>query len=437
MTKHLPLIAIIFAASLAGAVSCASQKDSPKPGEDEFVRTGALYFSEGRIAEAAKAWASIPDSAKREVYLTFVNAYVNLDAAVARAEKALSESKPENAIAAVKSAKEPPAAPPAVLSADPRSIRSRREKVGGEAGKALSARAAETEKAADKSLAAARAGGKAKDGVARAGEATEGFSSARRLYLDASGWIPAMVEGASRTEAKAKEAESLYISLLKESLLSFPNKMGELFARSYSSSAKLDDKALLAFAAETAAMISGGISDFEEKVAMHPELLDQATVDRFRASARGLSARFARIESAIKVVKNRGKPVMPIIIGIFNPEPDDPQRSRPASFAGSSAAGPEWWWGIADIPKGVAQDLVVTMSDPRPVRIYAAGLGADGKRPASDLVNPNFRVGNSWPVLNAGARLNDGVFHIEVGPGRGDDYNGVAVVYKSFMMRTR
>jgi hypothetical protein len=184
-------------------------------------------------------------------------------------------------------------------------------------------------------------------------------------------------------------------------------------------------------------MISGGISDFEETVAKYPELLDASTVERLRSSARGLAARFARIEGAIKAVKDRGKPVMPIIIGIFNPEPDDPQRSRPATFASGSVAGSEWWWGIADIPKGNAQDLVVTMSDSRPVRIYAAGLGPDGKRPASDLVNPLFRVGNSWPVLNAGARLNEGVFHIEIGPGRTDSYSGVAVVYKSFMMRTR
>jgi hypothetical protein len=40
-------------------------------------------------------------------------------------------------------------------------------------------------------------------------------------------------------------------------------------------------------------------------------------------------------------------------------------------------------------------------------------------------------------VLNAGERLDSGVFHIEVGPGGADTYSGEAVVYKSFMMRTR
>jgi hypothetical protein len=128
---------------------------------------------------------------------------------------------------------------------------------------------------------------------------------------------------------------------------------------------------------------------------------------------------------------------MPVMIGIFNPEPDDPQRSRPATFAGDVATDSDWWWGIAEIPKGLAQDLVVTMSDSRPVRIYATGPGIGGGKQASDLVNPLFKVGNSWPVLNAGARLENGIFHIEVGPGSSPAYTGEAVVYKSFMMRTR
>jgi hypothetical protein len=436
MTKHAPLIAIVVTAFLAGAVSCVSSKIPPLPSQDEIIDAGAALFSEGKIAEAEDAWADIPDPAERGAYLSFAKSYTGLDTAIAKAEKALSEAKPEDAIASVKDSKELPPAPDRLGSADPRGVRDRLAKIGSAAGKTLAARAAAEEKQADQRLASARSS-KAKEGAAQAAVAVEGYVSAHRLFLAVSDWMPETALGAARTETKAKDAETLHKALLKDSLLLFPNRMGEVFARAPRSSDKIDDKALLAFAAETASMISGGISDFEQTIAAYPELLDKATVDRLRSSARGLAARFARIEGAIKAVKDRGKPVMPIIIGIFNPEPDDPQRSRPASFSGDSAAGPEWWWGIADIPRGVAQDLVVTMSDSRPVRIYAAGLAPDGKRPSSDLVNPLFRVGNSWPVLNAGARLNEGVFHIEVGPGRTDLYNGVAVVYKSFMMRTR
>jgi hypothetical protein len=308
--------------------------------------------------------------------------------------------------------------------------------VAAPAGGSLAARAADAERKADARLASARSS-KDKERAASAAAAAEGFSTALKLFRSAESWTPEAADGASRVEAKALAASSLRKALLKESLVSFPDRMSEVFARSPSSSQGISDKELLAFNAETADLISRGLSDFEATVSEYPELLDSATIDRFRDAARALSARFARIEAAIQAVKDRGKPVIPIIIGIFNPEPDDPQRSRPATFSGNSASGSEWWWGIADIPKGIAQDLVVTMSDSRPVRVYSAGLASSGKRPVSDLVNPLFKVGNSWPVLNAGARLNNGVFHIEVGPGRSELYSGEAVVYKSFMMRTR
>ena len=166
----------------------------------------------------------------------------------------------------------------------------------------------------------------------------------------------------------------------------------------------MSDKDLLAFNAKTASIISAGLSEFDKTAAEHPDLLNAATLERLRGSAKELSARFARMESAIKAIKDRGKPVMPLIIGIFNPQPGDPQRSRPASFSGRLSGGSDWWWGIADIPKGLAQDLVVTMSDSRPVRIYAAGLGRGSgpsprlegsARPASDLVNPLFQ---KWAI---------------------------------------
>ena len=432
------------AVSLVFALSCVTSKPSaPTPvGDDEIIRAGALLFAEGKITEAEIAWSGIPDSAKRSLYVSFAEAYAGYDAAVSKIERTLPEAGPEAALAAIAKLGESgesgrlPAAPQGIGTPDPRDTRARLARVGGEAGKALSGRAAEREKAADVELESARSG-KAKESAVSAGKAAEGFAAAGKLFRDASEWMPEAASEALRVEAKAQSADELRNAIVKRSLLSFSERMGEVFARSPSSAGKLGDKELLAFNAETAAMISSGLSNFELMVSEYPDLLDPSTIDRLRDSARGLSARFARIETVIKAVKDRGKPVMPIIIGIFNPEPDDPQRSRPASFSGDSASGSEWWWGIADIPKGLAQDLVVTMSDPRPVRIYAAGLGSSGKRPASDLVNPLFRVGNSWPVLNAGARLDSGVFHIEVGPGRSEAYSGQAVIYKSFMMRTR
>jgi hypothetical protein len=444
MTKHALPTAIAIAVPLVLALSCVTSKPtSPAPlAEADIIMAGAQLFAEGKVPEAKKNWAGILDAQKRSLYVSFAEAYSSFNSSVVKAEKTLKEGGPEAAIAAIAKLKaasadgQPPAAPPGIANADPLDSRSRLERIGNEAGKALAASAAERERAADAELESARSG-KAKEGADSAGKAAEGFAEAGRLFRDASEWMPSAASEALRVEAKAQSADELRKALVKNSLLSFSERMGEVFARSPSPASKLGDKDILAFNAETAAMISNGLSEFDGMISEYPDLLDPATVDRLRESARGLSARFARIESVIKTVKDRGKPVMPIIIGIFNPEPDDPQRSRPASFSGGSVAGSEWWWGIADIPKGLAQDLVITMSDSRPVRIYAAGLGSGGKRPASDLVNPLFKVGNSWPVLNAGARLDSGVFHIEVGPGRSDAYSGEAVVYKSFMMRTR
>ena len=435
MTKHaLPLV-LCAAASSFVALSCLTPKAVLKT-EDEIVSAGASLFAKGDIAEAETAWAEIPDAERRSLYISFAEAYSRFDASVAAAEKALSNAEPLAAVVAAKGLGTFPAAPAGLAAVDPRDSRGRLARVGDEAGNDLIALAAGAERAADAQLASARSG-KAKEGAETAGKAAAGFAAAGELFSGASAWIPEAAEGELRVGTKAKSAEELRKALLKSTLLSFPDRMGEVFSRSTSSAGKLGDKELLSFNAETAAMISGGLSDFERIVSEYPDLLDSAAIDRLRDSARGLSARFARIEAVVKAVKDRGKPVMPIIIGIFNPEPDDPQRSRPASFSGSAAGGSEWWWGIADIPKGLAQDLVVTMSDQRPVRIYSAGVGPGGKKPASDLVNPLFKVGNSWPVLNAGARLENGVFHIEVGPGRADGYSGEAVVYKSFMMRTR
>jgi hypothetical protein len=439
--KHLRSTGLILAVSLLLAASCATSS-APRPpakvSDEAIVAAGERLFSEGRLGEAEKAWSGISDLAKRAAYLSFVRDYSDFDRSVAGVEKAWPSSDPEAIIEAVKSlgTPPPPPAPVGAAAADPRGAQARLARIADEAALALVSRASATEKVADADLDFARTG-KGGDPSALADKALGGFEEAGRLYRGASDLMPQAAEDAKKAEAKALVAEELRRRLVKDSLLSFPDRMGEVFSRSYSAQERLGDKELLDFNARTAAIISEGLSEFDKSVAENPGILDAATLDRLRGSARELSARFTRVASALKSVKDRGKPLMPPIIGIFNPQPGDPQRSRPAAFSGSLKGGSDWWWGIADIPKGFAQDLVITMSDARPVRIYAAGLGSGSNRPSSDLVNPLFKVGNSWPVLNAGARLEDGVFHIEIGPGQELSYEGEAVVYKSFMTRTR
>lgn len=433
MNKHEWAACFAIVISLTLINSCAIFR-TPAQSAAAIVAEGSRLFSEGKVAEAERTWAGIPDSVKREEYTSFAKAYSAFDASVSMAEKTLAAADPEAAMAAVSGVGAIPVAPPVVAASDPRGAVSRLERVAVEASAALAARAAAAESGADGSLAKTRSGAIA-DRVAAASAAFVGYGEAARMYRSAGARVREAETGAARSSSKAAKAEELRKALLKEFLLSFPDRMGEVFARSPVDPKRLDDKAFLAFNEETASLICGGIAEFDRIVADNPGLIDPAAAQRLRLSAASFSARFARMEGAIKATKNQGRPVMPLLIGIFNPQPGDPQRSRPGSFSGDFASGSDWWWGIADIPKGLAQDLVVTMSDNRPVRIYAAWRGS-GKT-ASDLVNPLFKVGNSWPVLNAGERLENGVFHIEVGPGPSPVYRGEAVVYKSFVTRTR
>ena len=447
--KNLRSAAVILSALLLLVMSCTTSSPSvpapsskpatpPALSEENVINNGARLFSEGRIGEAEKIWSTLADPVTRYLYLSFSHAYSNFDQSVAEAEAILESAGPEAAITATKGIGSPPQSPkfPVGVAADPRDTAARLARVGTAAAAVLANRATEMENAADADIVYASSG-KDKDPTATVETALAGFAEASRLFRGAANWIPDADSRARRVDAKAVAAEETRRRFAKESLLSFPERMGEVFARTPTSPGRLNDKDLLAFNAETAAIISGALSDFEKIVDKYPEILDPATLDRLRNAARALSKRFARMESTMKVVQDRGRPLIPLIIGIFNPQPGDPQRSRPATFAGSLNSGSEWWWGIADIPSGVAQDLVITMNDARPVRVYAAGLRSGSRRPASDLINPLFKVGNSWPVLNAGARLENGVFHIEVGPSSSNRYSGEAVVYKSFMTRTR
>jgi hypothetical protein len=428
------LLAFSLALSCVGAGKPPAPEALPAP---DPIAIGASAFSAGKLLDAEREWSMIPDSRERELYTAFARAYAAFDASARAAESALADRDPAAALEAIAGAAEPPPAPAAVAEPDPLAVRARADRAAAAAAAALASAAVDLERDADASIAAARRGPKA----ALAGAldaAAEGYDRAAGLFMAAAERGGSAERGANRAGAKGEAARALGVKLLKESLLSFPERMGEIFARAPVADGRLGDKDILAFNIETDALLREGLSEFDGIVASHPGLLDEPTLDRLRGSVRSLSSRFSRAEAALRLVKDRGKPVMPFVIGIFNPQPGDPLRSRPARFAGMVAGGgqggSDWWWGVADIPKGSAQDLVVTMSDSRPVRVYATRSGV---KPSADLINPLFRVGNSWPILNAGARLAEGVFHIEVGPGKARQYSGEAAVYKSFVTRTR
>ena len=59
------------------------------------------------------------------------------------------------------------------------------------------------------------------------------------------------------------------------------------------------------------------------------------------------------------------------------------------------------------------------------------------KNNLKDLVSRSSRVGNSWPVLNAGSQLKGTNYYFEVQKGKTENYSGEVVVYSSFITRMR
>lgn len=95
---------------------------------------------------------------------------------------------------------------------------------------------------------------------------------------------------------------------------------------------------------------------------------------------------------------------------------------------------------MVSIPKGQMNDLVVTLKDNRTVRVFAENTKSGRlieKNNMKDLVNRSYKVGNSWPVLNAGSTLTTNKYFFEIQKGKTPDYEGEVVVYSSFIVRMR
>ena len=134
---------------------------------------------------------------------------------------------------------------------------------------------------------------------------------------------------------------------------------------------------------------------------------------------------------------------MPLMIGLFNPDSaskEDDKKSYPSKFSSNNGLKDEYYWGMVSIPKGEMNDLVITMSDTRNVRVFNENTKSGKlieKNNLKDLVSRGSRVGNSWPVLNAGAQLKGNNYYFEVQKGKLENYSGDVVVYSSFITRMR
>lgn len=180
--------------------------------------------------------------------------------------------------------------------------------------------------------------------------------------------------------------------------------------------------------------------------AKYPKDIGQDIIDDINAQKKDLQAKIQQINKEIaykKEVESRGKTVLPLMIGLFNPAPGstkESQKSRPAKFSSSKQKGEDYWWGMVSIKPGEMNDLVITLKDNRNVRVFNQNThsGKDiEKKGLKDLVSKANKVGNSWPVLNAAKALGSDKYFFEIQKGKTDSYSGEVVVYSSFITRSR
>ncbi|MFA6507679.1 MAG: hypothetical protein WCT14_16375, partial [Treponemataceae bacterium] len=144
-----------------------------------------------------------------------------------------------------------------------------------------------------------------------------------------------------------------------------------------------------------------------------------------------------------KDIESRGKAAMPLLIGLFNPVPGskaEGEKSRPAILRGKIAKDADYWWGMISIESGKMNDLVVTMKDGKEIQVYAENTLSGTqikKKKLANLINRGSKIGNSWPVLNAGTTLNNGQYYLRISENGNPAYSGDVVVYSSFISRMR
>ncbi|MFA6937903.1 MAG: hypothetical protein WCQ67_06700 [Treponema sp.] len=238
-------------------------------------------------------------------------------------------------------------------------------------------------------------------------------------------------------------------SAIREEAYEYKDKIGEEFASAPANSGKNDKQYLKDILAHYETVKANIDKIYEELLvfaAKYPKDIGQDVIDDITQQKRDLEDKIAQVQREIRnieEVESRGKIVMPVMIGLFNADPSstaESKKSRPAKFSATKAKKDEYWWGMVSIPNKEMNDLVITLKDNRTVRVFSENTKSGKlieKKNMKDLVNRGYKVGNSWPVLNAGSQLTSNKYFFEVQKGKTPDYEGEVVVYSSFIVRMR
>ena len=482
---------IVCAAAVLAALflaSCETLGDMTMKGtpDEKAIAKGVTAWNSKEPSAARPFWNTIKDKAVRETYAEYVDKFDSgekllTDASAAKpgeeARILASYEKAQKAFTGIPSELALPVDTQAggnalaegrmrsLITADRLSYarelgRGAVETFGGtdaidsmdaEIGVILASRKREAE--ADAALLKAREAEAFDERIAGLDTASGAFTRAETSLADDAGRLKVsrsqgVVREASRLRKKRQDIAVEREKLLREQAYSFKDRIGEEFARvpdkDKVGNMTLDE--LLAHQESVKANVAAVYDEMLRFAARYPQVVDPELMEETEEQKKDLDAKIAQVNAEIRTAKeiaSRGKVVLPIMIGLFNPQPGstaEAKKSRPAVFRAAGVKDNEYWWGMISIPKGTMNDLVVTVKDNRTVRVFSENTKSGSlieKNKILDLVNRANKVGNSWPVLNAGKQLSSDKYFFEIQEGKTPQYEGEVVVYSSFIARNR
>jgi len=486
MMKRLYAKGIAIAVALAFATtSCVTTGKGGSP-DERNIENGIQAWNKRNPGAARGYWSDIKDPKARKRYLDYIESFKAGDAALSDAMNGKKQTEAkllaacEKALASFSSLDDRLTLPGGVRK-DGASLSEGRMRALLAAGNGLRARDigrksvkayGETEGLAAllkeaEIVGASRERAAKAESLAQQGRSTEDFAASLASF-DASLEAYKKAEAALASESssaglessagvaaerKVLRRETQNVSVerdgaIRAQVYHYKDRIGEEFAR-VPERGKEGAMSLEELLAHQESVKTNIDSVYKEMIAFagnYPESIGKDVLDEIEAKKRDLDLKIAQINNEIRTAKeiaSRGKVVMPVMIGLFNPAPstgDEGKKSRPAVFSAKKAKKEEYWWGMVSIPRGEMNDLVVTMKDSRVVRVFGENTKSGKlieKNKMPDLVNRNYKVGNSWPVLNAGGQLPTNKYFFEVQPGKTAEYEGEVVVYSSFIMRMR
>lgn len=265
----------------------------------------------------------------------------------------------------------------------------------------------------------------------------------------------AVFQGTIRKKRSAATVEME--KALRQRQASFNERIGEIFARTPEGDqlGNMTPEDLLKFHEKIRTDINDAYTELTAFAAKYPKVIDKGMIAEVESEKTNLDTRITQITDEIRRIKeeaqrnrliaeeyeSRGKVALPLMIGLFNPQPGsaaESKKSRPAKMKGTVNGEADYWWGMISIDAGSKDDLVVTMGDGKEIQVYADNpkKGAVPDR-MKNVVSMKDKVGKSWPVINAAKHLVNNRYYLQIKKNGTAAYTGEVVIYKSFIARMR